>query len=354
MNNKNARFYNKIVSLNTLSVSQQKDKFKSSFFPKYKTSIWCKGYCRCYQKMLQTASYFINWRRPILLDGENSICQLPNIIKSHSIKRVIIITDKGIVNLGLMNTLMQGLDLANIQYFVFDETIPNPTSDIVEQAVKIYKKNKCEGIIAFGGGSPIDCAKAIGARLVKPNKSLKQMEGVLKVRSKIPPLYAIPTTAGTGSEATIASVITDNLSNVKFQIDDICLIPLVAVLDPCLTIGLPPNITSTTGMDALTHAIEAYIGKSNTKETKKIAEKAIIMIFENLEIAYLDGSNLKARENMLKASHYAGIAFTRAYVGYVHALAHAVGGMYHIPHGLANSIILPYILEYYGKSIKKI
>lgn len=179
------------------------------------------------------------------------------------------------------------------------------------------------------------------------------MKGVLKVRKQIPPLFAIPTTAGTGSETTIAAIVSDTETHVKYQIDDNVLIPHFAVLDPLLTKGLPQDITSTTGMDALTHAVEAYIGKSNTKETKELSQKAVAMIFDNLFLAYSEGDNIHARKNMLKASYYAGIAFTRAYVGYVHAIAHALGGQYNIPHGLANAIILPYVLEYYGESAYK-
>jgi len=179
------------------------------------------------------------------------------------------------------------------------------------------------------------------------------MRGLLKVRKKLPPFFAIPTTAGTGSEATIAAVISDTDTHEKYQVNDLVLIPHYAVLDPLLTVGLPKNITATTGMDALTHAVEAYIGNSNTRETKQLAKKAVRLIFDNIETAYSDGNNLPARENMLKASYYAGVAFTRAYVGYVHAIAHALGGFYGIPHGLANAVVLPYVLEYYGSSVHK-
>lgn len=179
------------------------------------------------------------------------------------------------------------------------------------------------------------------------------MKGVLKVRKKPPSLFAVPTTAGTGSEATIAAVITDSKTHIKYQINDMALIPRYAVLDPALTIGLPAHITGATGMDALTHAVEAYIGKSNTRETKELSRKAVRLIFDNILTAYSAGANIAARENMLKASYYAGNAFTRAYIGYVHALAHALGGLYGIPHGLANAIVLPYVLEYYGSAVYK-
>ena len=265
----------------------------------------------------------------------------------------MIVTDKGISAAGLLNGLIKGLDENKIKYVIYDKTVPNPTTDNIEEALILYKANGCNAIIAFGGGSPMDCAKGVGARIARPNKSLMQLKGLLKVRKKLPPLIAIPTTAGTGSEATIAAVVTDSKTHVKFQINDIALIPHFAVLDPQLTIGLPDYITATTGMDALTHAVEAYIGKSNTVKTKRLSKKATVMIIDNILAAYSDGKNVMARSNMLKASYYAGVAFTRAYIGYVHAISHALGGLYGIPHGLANAIVLPYVLEYYGKSVHK-
>ena len=179
------------------------------------------------------------------------------------------------------------------------------------------------------------------------------MRGYLKVHKKLPPFFAVPTTAGTGSETTLAAVVTDPETHEKNAICDTCLRPKYAVLDPALTVGLPPHITSTTGMDALTHAVESYIGKSNVKSTIKYAEDAVILIHANLEKAYANGKDIEARTNMLKGSFYAGSAFTRAFVGYVHAIAHNLGGMYNTPHGLANAVILPYVLEWYGPCIYK-
>jgi len=199
----------------------------------------------------------------------------------------------------------------------------------------------------------MDCAKGIGARIARPNKSISKMKGLLKVGKKLPLLFAIPTTAGTGSETTLAAVITDDLTHEKYPINDFNLIPHYAVLDPLLTVKLPKHITSTTGMDALTHAVEAFIGSSNTKETKQMALDAVKLIFENIKTVYDDGSNIEARKNMQLASFKAGVAFTRAYVGYVHAVAHTLGGAYNVPHGLANAVILPYVLELFGKSAHK-
>lgn len=312
-----------------------------------------KLYCRIYQWVFKLVAYFLPWRQPELLEGENSTSRLPKLIKSKEINSVLVVTDKGISSLGLMNSLLNGLTDENIKYIVYDKTVPNPTIDNIEEALEVYKENGCQGLIAFGGGSSMDCAKGVGTRIAKPNKTIPQMKGVLKVRKKLPPIFAIPTTAGTGSETTIAAVVTNSRTHEKYAINDTTLIPHYAVLDPILTVKLPPHITSTTGIDALTHAVEAYIGRSNTKETKKESREAVKLIFDNVFEAYSNGSNIKARANMQKASFLAGLAFTRAYVGYVHAIAHTLGGFYSVPHGLANAIILPYVLEFYGESAWK-
>jgi alcohol dehydrogenase len=312
-----------------------------------------KLYCRIYQVVFKLVSYFLPWRKPQLLDGENSLNKLPKLIKSKGIENVLVVTDKGIASLGLMDKMLSGFYDESITYIVYDKTVPNPTIDNIEEALQIYIVNKCKGIVAFGGGSSMDCAKGVGARVARPNKSIPQMKGVLKVHKKLPPLFAIPTTAGTGSETTIAAVVTNTMTHEKYAINDTALIPQYAVLDPLLTVKLPPHITGATGIDALTHAVEAYIGRSNTEETKKESREAVKLIFENVYEAYSNGTNVAARANMQKASFLAGLAFTRAYVGYVHAIAHTLGGFYSLPHGLANAIILPYVLEYYGKTAHK-
>lgn len=311
------------------------------------------AYCRVYQKVIFAGTFFLDWTRPELLKGSGAVKQLPAAIKEKGLSKVLVVTDKGLMSLGLLGSLFEELENTGISYVVFDGVQPNPTIDNIEDAVEIYQENGCEGIVAFGGGSPMDCAKACGARLARPDKTIPQMRGILKVNKKLPPLFAVPTTAGTGSETTIAAVVSNPITHEKNAINDNHLIPKVAVLDPELTVGLPKHITSTTGMDALTHAVEAYIGKSNTFTTKKCAEKATKLIFDNLYNAYEDGKDLDARMNMLEASFLAGVAFTRAYVGYVHAIAHNLGGHYGIPHGLANAVILPYVLEYYGSYAHK-
>ena len=250
---------------------------------------------------------------------------------------------------GLMDSLLAGLKEESIDFFLYDRTVANPAITNIEEALVIYKTNHCDCLIAFGGGSPIDCAKGVACRAARPDKQIARMRGVLKVRRKLPPLIAVPTTSGSGSETTVAAVISNPVTHEKYAINDPALVPCYAVLDPVLTAGLPPHITAATGMDALTHAVEAYIGRSNTRETEKMALDATKLVFENIYLAYTKGSDLTARENMQKASFYAGAAFTRAYVGYVHAIAHSLGGFYGTPHGLANAVIMPYVLDAYGR-----
>lgn len=199
----------------------------------------------------------------------------------------------------------------------------------------------------------MDCAKAAAARVAHPNKTIAQLGGTLKVHKKVPPFFAVPTTAGTGSETTVAAVVTDPVTHHKYAVQDPCLVPKYAVLDPELTVGLPPHVTSTTGMDALTHAVEAYTNRFAPKYTDRLAEKAVKLIFDNLELCYKDGKNIEARSNMLLASFYAGAAFSRACVGNVHAIAHTLGGLYGTAHGLANAVILPYVLEDFGEAVYK-
>ncbi len=283
---------------------------------------------------------------PALLTGPGSVKKLAENIRIRGLKHVLVVTDKVLMNLKLPDGFLASLEENGVDYTVFDDVEPNPTIENVEAGRRLYKENKCDGIIGFGGGSPIDCAKIIGARISNPYLSVRRMKGLFRVFIPIPPFFAVPTTAGTGSETTIAAVITDADTHKKFAINDFKLIPKIAVLDPELMVGLPPHITATTGMDALTHAVEAYIGVNGNKFTDENAEKATALIFENLEEAYQNGSNIEARNNMALASFYAGSAFTRAYVGYVHAIAHTLGGLYGVPHGLANAVILPYVLEF--------
>ena len=305
---------------------------------------------RTYQFATKQAAKFLDFNPPETLTGAGCITQLPARIKKLGINKVLLVTDAGITKLGLTYSLLKALEDESITYFIYDKTQPNPTIENIEQAKQMYLDNACEGLIAFGGGSPMDCAKVAAARVAKPAQPVSKMRGFVKILKKLPPLFAVPTTAGTGSETTIAAVVTDPQTHIKYAVTDPSLKPVLAVLDPKLTVGLPSHITAATGMDALTHAVEAIIGRSNTEQTEQWALKATALVFENLQTAYSQPQDLAARENMLTASFYAGAAFTRAYIGYVHAIAHCMGGMYGTPHGLANAVILPYVLDWFGSS----
>ena len=309
-----------------------------------------KIYCRTFQTILKISIPFLPYRKPKIV---GSVKALPEILKKKKRTSVLIITDESIAKLGLTKRLEKALKDHGISYTIYDKTVANPTTANVEEAMELYLENGCNAIIGFGGGSSMDCAKGVGIRIAKPKKPLSKMKGILKVHAKLPLLMAVPTTAGTGSETTLAAVITDFETRHKYAINDFPLIPRYAVLDPKVTVSLPKHITSTTGMDALTHAVEAYIGNSTTHGTKKDALLAVKLIFENIDIAYNDGQNIDARRNMLHASFYAGCAFTKSYVGYVHAVAHSLGGKYNVPHGLANAVLLPFVLEAYGPCIHK-
>ena len=309
-----------------------------------------KLWCRIFQIGFRAALPVLPYREPKIIP---SCAELGTVFKKENSRSVLVVTDKGIINNGIVVPVEDALKSNNIKYVIYDNTQPNPTVANVEEALKIYRENNCDTLIAVGGGSVMDCAKGLGARVAYPNKQLGKMAGVLRVLRKIPTLIAIPTTAGTGSETTLAAVITDGETRHKYAIMSFPLIPHYAVLDARLTYSLPPHLTSTTGMDALTHAVEAYIGRSTTKKTRALALEATKLIFENIENAYADGKNHEARSNMLLAAYKAGISFSMSYVGYVHAVAHSVGGKYGIPHGLANAVIMPYVLEEYGVSAHK-
>ena len=309
-----------------------------------------KLWCRIFQIGFRAALPILPYREPQII---SSCDELGSVFKKEKTTSVLVVTDAGIIKNGIVVPVEEALKANKVKYVIYDKTQPNPTVANVEEALKMYRENGCDTLIAVGGGSVMDCAKGLGARVAHPNKELNQMAGVLRVIRKIPTLIAIPTTAGTGSETTLAAVITDGETHHKYAIMSFPLIPHYAVLDAKLTYSLPPHLTSTTGMDALTHAVESYIGRSTTKKTRALALEATKLIFENIENAYKDGKNHEARSNMLLAAYKAGISFSMSYVGYVHAVAHSVGGKYGIPHGLANAVIMPYVLEEYGSSAYK-
>lgn len=309
-----------------------------------------KSFYRTFQFCFRIAMPFLPYRKPTIFTNVKECVPL---FQKLNIKSVLLVTDQGIRSAGITKPLEEYLEENQIKCVVYDSTRANPTVQNVEESKSLYIQNNCQGLIAFGGGSSMDCAKATGALIAYPKKNLAKLKGLLKVWKKLPPLVAIPTTAGTGSEVTVTAVITDSEKKHKYTMNNFTMIPYYAVLDPQVTYSLPPSLTATTGMDALTHAVEAYIGQSTTKETRKLALQATKLIFKNILVAYEDGTNQQARANMLKAAYKAGIAFSKSYVGYIHAVAHSLGGQYNIPHGLANSVLMPIVLEKYGKSVYK-
>lgn len=307
-----------------------------------------KAFCRVYQGVFKIGMYAIPWGMPKTLEGPGSVAKLPALIKENGFTKVLVVTDKMLMQLGLLDSLFEAMKEAGVEYVVYDGVQPNPTDINVAEGVKMFKENNCQAFVAFGGGSPMDCCKGIGAVLVK-NKPVDKLQGLFRVLHRIPTIFAVPTTAGTGSETTVAAVITDSKTHHKASMNDTSLMPKFAVLDPELTTGLPPKVTSTTGMDALCHAVESYTNNTyNSKLEKKLAEDAVRLIYHNLYKAYCDGSDIEARQNMQKAAFYAGRAFTRGCVGYVHALGHTLGGLYGTPHGLAMSVILPHVMRQFG------
>ena len=312
-----------------------------------------KAYYRSFQAVFNVGARCLYWRRPIPVSGPGAVRKIPELLKREKVGKVMVVTGPT-VGKRLAPRILRELDAAGIAWTHYDQVEANPSVNTVNRIQKLYLESGCQGFIAIGGGSPMDAAKAAAARVVRPNTEVGRMAGLLKVGKKIPPFIAVPTTAGTGSETTIAAVITDSDTHHKYALMDLHLVPRYAVLDPEMTRELPPKITSTTGMDALTHAVEAYVCWTyNTKESIRLAEEAVCGIFRYLERAYNDGSDMEARTEMLIAAYKAGFAFTRAGVGNVHAIAHTLGGLYNTPHGLANAVILPIVLEDYGPAVEK-
>lgn len=304
------------------------------------------AFFKIWQFILKWATKVLTFRTPELFIGPGSALELcDHLGRKTGVRNLLIVTDAMLVQLGLLKPLLERLDTHGVRHVIYDGVQPNPTIDQIEAGLELLRREGCTAILAIGGGSPIDAAKVIAARATNPHKTT-WMAGLLRVLFRPMPLYAVPTTAGTGSEVTIAAVVSDPSSTRKFAIMDPKLVPLAAALDGSLMTGLPAAITAATGMDALTHAVEAYISRNHTPTTDAEALEATRLVMENLPTAVADGGNLQARQNMALASFKAGVAFTTAGVGYVHAIAHNFGAYYHLPHGLANAIILPRVLEF--------
>lgn len=309
-------------------------------------------YCRIFQGVMKLGMYCLPWKTPQTLEGPGAVKRLPALIKEKGFKQVLIVTDETLVKLHLLDGLLGELVKNQIAYVLFDSVSGNPTDVNIEEGVALYLEQRCDAMIAFGGGSPMDCAKGMGARLAKPNKSVIQLQGLFKVLKRIPVIFAVPTTAGTGSETTIAAVITEEKTHHKASMNDLSLMPRYAVLDPELTLGLPPHITAATGMDALCHAVEAYTNNTyNTRLEKDLCKKAVKLIYDNLYNIYLNGQDIQGRQHLQRAAFYAGRAFTRGSVGYVHAIGHTLGGLYGTPHGQAMAILLPHVMRRFGSAV---
>ncbi len=308
-------------------------------------------FCRVFQCGFALGTRLLPWRRAEVVSGADSLQRVPELLARCGMRRPLVVASRRQCADEHFLRLRETLAGRGVPLSIYSAVEPDPSVETVERIAAQYRRDGCDCFLVIGGGSPMDAAKAAAARIARPEKTVAQLGGLLKVRRRVPPLIAVPTTAGTGSETTIAAVVTDE-SHRKYAISDLCLIPRYAILDPTLTLGLPPHITAETGMDALTHAVEAYLSRFyNTKETRACAERAVVAIFAHLERAYRDGSSLPDRAAMLQASFDAGAAFTRASVGNVHAAAHTLGGLYGTAHGLANAVLLPIVLEDYGAAV---
>ena len=311
-------------------------------------------YCRAFQCVLKVGNYFMGYHTPEYLEGPGKIRELGAFLSEKGVNDVLVVTGSGMMRRGQVQPMLEGFDSSGIRYAVQTFEQPDPTSDDVELGYRTYRDHGCKAIVALGGGSRIDCAKAIAAKAVHPKKTVAQLQGLLKVHHPVPAFVAIPTTAGAGSETTVAAVITDSATHRKASISDPFLIPKYAVLDPELTVGLPPHTTATTGMDALTHAVEAYVnGTYNTKTENRLAKQAVKLIHDNILTAFEHGTDLEARQNMQRGAFYAGRAFTRCAVGYVHAVGHTIGSLYGVAHGLAMAVLLPKVMRAYGHAVHK-
>lgn len=303
-------------------------------------------------KVLKAFSYVIPIRRPMLFVGESACDELCDMLINEGNTNVFIVTDSVLNKLGVPVKVTDYLDKKNIQYKIYADVTPDPTFQVVEEGLRQSLAAKCDAIIAIGGGSVIDAAKMI-AMSQGNNCQPQKLIGILKARKPSLPLYCIPTTAGTGSEATLGAVVSDNETHQKALSIDPRMVPLAAAIDPTIMKGMPAHITADTGIDVLTHALEAWMSVNASVETDYYAASAVKSVMHYLPIVYKNGDDLKAREAMGIAAHYGGIAFNKAGLGYVHAIAHQLGAYYRIPHGRANAIVLPYVLDVNHRASQK-
>ena len=291
----------------------------------------------------------------VKLQGANSVLQIPALLKKRHIDSILLATTKGTIKRGTLNPLLTALKDNAINVTVFTDIVPDPTTENASHGADAYRAGNCKAIVAVGGGSVIDCAKIIGALIVNPNKSVEQISGLMQIKKKTPYFIAVPTTAGTGSEITPAAVITEviNGEHYKHPINDLHITPDVAVLDPELARTMPQRITAYTGMDTLSHIIEAYTNRFAQPKTRQAVLSVMPLIAHNLVRTYNDGNNIEARENMLEAAYLGGFAISRNFVGYIHAISHAIGALTGLPHGYINAILMPVVLRKYGAAARK-
>ncbi len=287
---------------------------------------------------------------PVVFTGPNSALALSEQVAILGFKRVLIVTDEFLGGSGILDGIKGKLDEGGVEYVVFDGVLPDPAFDQVQAGEAVYRRENCEAVIAVGGGSVLDAAKMVAMLHTNPGP-LKKFDGIQKSKKPGTPLFAIPTTAGTGSEITLAAVITDPETHRKVPVVDSKMIPGYVALDAEIMKGMPPGITAATGMDALTHAVESYLSTASTEGTELQAKAAVRLIFKYLVAAYHDGSNMEARDGMAVAAFYAGAAFGKTSVGYVHGIAHQLGRVCGTPHGNANAMVLPEVLSAYGECV---
>lgn len=296
---------------------------------------------------------FFTFREAVPVTGRGCRREIPGVLKKLGVKKVLVVTGRH-VGKSIAPEIIENIRLSGLEAVHYSEVTANPTTTTVYEIKDMYMKEGCDGFLAIGGGSPIDAAKAAACLCARPRATLNDLAGLLKIMKNIPPFVAVPTTSGTGSETTMAAVVTDAETHHKYAIMDPHIIPNYAVMDPELVVGLPQKTTSATGMDALCHAVESYVSVMNKPEkSRRYAEEATVLIFRYLERAYNDGSDMEAREKLMEAAYKAGWSFGRTGVGNVHAIAHTLGGLYNTAHGLANAVILPIVLEDYGKTVYK-
>jgi alcohol dehydrogenase len=281
----------------------------------------------------------------VTLIGIGASKQIPEKIKALGGSKPLLVTDKGVVAVGICKQVTDLLDDAGMPYVIYDETVPNPTDTNVHAGVDVYKKNGCDSLITLGGGSSHDCGKGIGLVVTNGGK-IHDYEGIDKSTKPMMPYLAVNTTAGTASEMTRFAVITDTSRHVKMAIADWRVTPGIAIDDPVLMVGMPPALTAATGMDALTHAVEAYVSTIANPMTDACAVESIKLVFKYLRKAVANGADLVAREGMCFAQYLGGMAFNNASLGYVHSMAHQLGGFYNLPHGECNALLLPHVEQF--------